>query len=164
MESSQLYQAILAAVEEDILKALENEDEDFTQRDSHGKTLFHHAVEKVKSVNVFKELLKKVDFTVRDDDGKSAIDQMLEDEEFPDDAEDVFRDFVREKIMGSKKADLEGLMMKGWLDLCLADEDKTDDVDDEVKEFLTSIPTHVVGQFIIILVTSIKWEHSSYFP
>ena len=145
MENSKLYEALLAANEEDALKELEKDEDDFTVRDSHGKSLFHIAMEKIKSVNVFKALLNKVDFTIKDDEGKTAIDQMLEDEDFPDDAETVFKDFLREKIMGSKKEDLEGLLLKGWLDIWLSEEDKTDDLDEDLKDFLTKIPDCVVG-------------------
>ena len=152
MENSKLYEALLlAADEEEILKEIENENEEnFKQRDSHGKSLFIIAVEKIKSVNVFKALLNKVDFTVRDDNGKTAIDIMLEDEDFPDDAADVWRDFVREKILGSKKVDLEDMVLKGWLDLWL-EEDTTDEMDNEVKDFLEKLPPLIVSLSVEIL-------------
>ena len=147
METSRLYEIITGADEEELLKALEDIDEekDFSLRDNHGKTLFHIAVEKIKSVNVFKALLDKVDFTLKDDDGKTAIDMMMEDEDFPDDAENVFRDFVREKILHSKKEDLQSLVLKGWLDITLPDDDGSEEIDEEVKEFVTKLPDQVVG-------------------
>lgn len=145
METSKLYEIIAGADEEEVLKALEDIDEekDFSLRDSHGKTLFHIAVEKIKSVNVFKALLDKVDFTLKDDDGKTAIDMMMEDEDFPDDAENAFRDFVREKILHSKKEDLQSLVFKGWLDIALPDDDGSGEIDEEVREFVTKLPDQV---------------------
>ena len=168
METSKLYEIIADADEEEVLKLLENkdDDQDFSLRDSHGKTLFHIAVEKIKSVNVFKALLNKVDFTLKDDDGETAIDIMMEDEEFPDDAEDVFRDFVREKILSSKKDDLESLVLKGWLDIALSEDDLSGDVDEEVKEFVAKLPDQVVGQYLYIFIHKFEMLNicCSFFP
>ena len=149
METSKLYEIISGADEEEVLKALEDTDQetDFSLRDSHGKTLFHIAVEKVKSVNVFKALLNKADFTLKDDDGQTAIDVMFEDEDYPDEAETAFRDFVREKILHSKKEDIQNLVLKGWLDIELpeVEDGGEEQVDDEVKEFVTKLPEQVVS-------------------
>lgn len=143
MENCKVYQALCEGNEEEVKKALDDNDtteDDFKLRDKNGKTLLHIAVLKLKSVEVFKSLLNKVDFTIRDDDGDTAIDLLLDDEEFPDEGENVFRDFVREKILRSKKEDLEDLLLKGWLDIWLADDDTVDDDKEEVKQFTAELP------------------------
>lgn len=155
MENSKLYQAFCENNEEEALKLLEEKDEndeDFKTRDSSGKTLLHMAVLKIKSVNVFKSLLNKVDFSVKDDDGNTAVDLLLEDEDFPDEGENVFRDFVREKIMGSKKESLEDLMLKGWLDIWLGDDDKIDDDKEDVKLFTAELPKQKVRIYKYITI------------
>ncbi|XP_045170494.2 uncharacterized protein LOC123532938 [Mercenaria mercenaria] len=143
MEKSKIFQALCENNEEEALKVIDDDedtDKDFNVRDENGRTLLHNAVLKLKSVMVFKSLLNKVDFSVRDEDGNTAIDLLLDDEDFPDEGEHVFRDFVRERIMGSKKADLEDLMLKGWLDIWLSDDDNIDDDKEDVKEFTAELP------------------------
>ena len=142
METSKIFLALCQNNEEDAIKTIEEDDndDDFKVRDERGRTLLHNAVLKIKSVNVFKSLLKKVDFSVKDENGDTAIDLILEDDEFPEESEHIFRDFVREKIMGSKKMDLEELTLKGWLDIWLSDDDNVDDDKEEVKEFMKELP------------------------
>lgn len=143
MENSKFYQALCESQEEEVIKLLEdstNMDEDFKVRDTSGKTLLHMAVLKIKSVNVFKSLLNKVDFSVQDEEGNTAIDLLFDDEEFPDEAENVFQDFIREKIMESKKEDLEDLMLKGWLDNWLSEDDKVEDDKEDLKHFIAELP------------------------
>lgn len=162
MENSKVFKALCDNNEDEVLKLLEDTDgnaEDLKVRDSSGKTLLHMAVLKIKSLNVLKSLLKKVDFSVKDEDGNTAIDLLLEDEEFPDEGENVFRDFVREKIMGSKKDDLEDLLLKGWLDIWLADDDKVDDDKEDVKQFTATLPdTKTKVETLHKAVEESKWD------
>lgn len=142
MESSKLFKAINEQTEDDLFKLLDDPEckDDLNQRDAHGKSLLHIAVEKLRSVNTFKALLNKIDFTIRDDDGNTAIDKALDDEDFPDDVEEVVKNFVHEKIISSKKEDLDKLVLKGWLDIWLKDEKDLADDKTDVKEFMEKLP------------------------
>ena len=143
MENSQLFQALSDNNEDDFIKLLDDQDneKDLSMRDEHGRTLFHNAILKIKSVNIFKALLEKADFSVRDDEGNTAIDLAFDDEDFPDEIEEVFREYLRRKIRESAKDDLWGYLRRGWiLNLLFNDDDKTDDDKEEVKEFVGKLP------------------------
>lgn len=143
MEKSKIFQALTEKKEEDeILKILEEDEneEDLSVRDESGKSLLHLAVTMVRSINVFKSLLNKVDFTVRDEEGNTAIDLALQDEDYPDEVEDVFRNFVREKIMNTKKEDLVEMELKGYVDAWLEEVEDKDDDDENIKLFKADLP------------------------
>lgn len=144
MEGTSLYQALVDQNEEEALKHLDDSDVDFTARNAQGQTFLHIAAKQLKSLQVVKVLLGKVDFSTRDDDGNSAIDLMFEDEEFPEEVETAIQEAVRERIMESKKEELRALFKAGWLYLWLKDDENIDDEKEDLKQFTADLPTTVV--------------------
>lgn len=144
MESYALYQALANGNEEEALKHLDDPDTDFSSRDTQGQTFLHVAARKLRSIQVIKALFSKVDFTTRDDEGNTAVDILFEDEEFPEEVETVIQEVVRERIMGSKKAELERLLRGGWLDLWLKEGEDVDEDKEDLKQFTADLPTTVV--------------------
>ena len=53
-------------------------------------------------VQVLKALSEKVDITIRDEDGNSAVEKMFEDEDLDDDVENIVKDAVKCLIKGSE--------------------------------------------------------------
>ncbi|XP_052810541.1 caldesmon-like [Mya arenaria] len=147
MENSKLYQALVGCDESEALKQLEEPEEGFdvSARNERGETFLHVAVRTLKSIQVIKALMDKVDITTKDEDGNTAVENMFDDEDFPEEGESVFKEAVKRKIKGLKKKEREEMLLRGWLDLWLDDDDDDDDDDEEKKEFNSTVK-QTVGQ------------------
>lgn len=144
MENTLLYKALIDKDEEEAIKHLDDTDVDFSARNSKGETFLHVAAKTLKSLRVIRALFAETNFIIRDEEENSAIDLLLEDEDFPEEVETVIQEVVKGRIMGSKKADLQDLLKSGWLDLWLKEEECTGDDKEDLKQFVADLSANVV--------------------
>ena len=149
MEQTALYKAFTDKNEEEALKHLDDSDVDYSARNVKGETFLHVAVRNLKSIKIIKTLFAEVDFSIKDEEGESVVDLLLQDEEFPEEVEEVIQEVVKGRAMGSKKAELEGLLRGGWLDLWMKAGEIVGEDKEDLKQFVADRPAIVVSAAVI---------------